>query len=290
MPTCLVTGANAGIGFETAKALAAQDATVLLLCRTEAKALAAREQIVQATGNERVHVFVADLSSQTAIRAAAADILARFDRLDVLVNNAGTWASKFERTEDGIESVFAINHLAYFLLTHLLLPALQRAPQARIVNVASDSHFQIKGLFLDDLNLTNNYHGLRSYAQSKLANVMFTYEFDRRKPDAQLSINAVQPGLVQTDIGLKHTNWLHALAWRIRRRMSGHKSPDEGAATSIYLASSPAAAGQSGKYWDDCRPKPSSAASYDREAAARLWDISCEWCGITDYFSPPAQT
>lgn len=286
MSICLVTGANAGIGFETAKALAATGATVLLLCRNEEKGRAALERIAADTGNTSLHLFTADLSSQTAIRSVAADILSGFDRLDVLVNNAGTWASRFERTEDGIESVFATNHLAYFLLTHLLLPALRRAPRARIVNVASDSHFQIKGLYLDDLNLTHHYHGLRSYAQSKLANVMFTYEFERRKPDPQIAINAVQPGLVQTDIGLKHTNWLHALAWRIRRNMSGHKSAAEGAATSIYLASSEAAAGISGKYWDDCRPKPSSEASYDQEAARRLWEISCEWCGIADYFAP----
>lgn len=280
---CVVTGATAGIGYETALALAGKGAQVVVVGRNAEKGAATVAQIKQATGNTGVHFVKADMASQTSIREAAANILRRFPVVDVLVNNAGTWVSDFTTTSDGVETVFAVNHLAYFLFTHLLYPALRQAPDARVINVASDSHFQTD-LHLADLNLSNNYSGLRSYAQSKLANVMFTYEFERRKPDAHISIYAVQPGLVHTDIGLKHTTWLHALAWKVRRTFWKSKTPAEGAETSVFLASSDEACGQSGLYWDLCRPKRSSDASYHEANAARLWDVSMEWCGIEDYF------
>lgn len=283
---CIVTGANSGIGFETARALAHHGFRVAMVCRSAEKGEAARQQILEEVAHSDVTLWIADLDEQAQIRRVAAELRDHFDRLDVLVNNAGTWRSNLEYTPDGIESVLAINHLAYFLLTHELYPLLRRAEEARVISVSSDSHFQINGLFLDDLFLTKRYHGLRSYAQSKLANVMFTYEFDRRRPDGHVSSYAVQPGLVQTDIGLKHTNWLHALVWRIRRRMSGNKTPAEGAATNIYLATEPSVADASGKYWDDCKPKPSSKGSYDEAAATRLWEESCRLCGIETYFEP----
>lgn len=283
--TALITGANSGIGLATARALAQQNWTVLLVCRTEGKAEATRDQLIRETRNTNLFAYSADLSSQTQLRRMAAQVLAQHDRLDVLINNAGVWNSKLEYTVDGVETVFAVNHLAYFLLTHLLLPILKEAPEGRIINVSSDSHFQLKGMAFDDLYLTRRYHGLRSYAQSKLANLLFTYEFERRNPAANLSIHAVQPGLVQTDIGLKHTNWLHAFAWRVRRQMRGRKSPEEGAKTSIFLATTDDLKGRSGLYWDDCAPKPSSKASQDLAAAQQLWEISCERSHITDYFS-----
>lgn len=280
---CVITGATAGIGYETALALAGKGAQVVVVGRSAEKGAATVARIQQATSNGGVHFVKADMASQASIREAAADILRRFPVVDVLVNNAGTWVSDFTTTSDGVETVFAVNHLAYFLFTHLLYPALRQAPDARVVNVASDSHFQTD-LHLDDLNLSKNYSGLRSYAQSKLANVMFTYEFERRKTDAQVSIYAVQPGLVHTDIGLKHTTWLHALAWKVRRTFWKSKTPAEGAETSVFLASSDEARGQSGLYWDLCRPKRSSDASYHEANAARLWDISLEWSGIGKYF------
>jgi len=279
----VVTGANAGIGFETARALAGKGAEMVMICRNAEKGEAARAQIRQATGNDKLHLLQADLASQRQIREAAARIRDRYAKLDVLVNNAGTWFSELVRTEDGIETVFAVNHLAYFLLTHELHPLLAAAGDARIVNVGSDSHFKGEMQF-DDIHLTRNYHGLRSYAQSKLANVLFTYEYERRKPHDHVAINCVQPGLVYTDIGVKHTTWLHALAWKARRSLWKSKTPAEGAATSVYLASHPEAAGVSGKYWDDKRPKPSAPASYDEAAALRLWELSEELCGIEQYF------
>ena len=280
----LVTGSTSGIGYETAKALAGAQATVLVHGRNREKIATTRQKIIEATGNTDVVAFTADLSLQSDIREMVAAIRMRYDRLDGLINNAGIWNSKFERTEDGIESVIAINHLACFLLTHLLYPLLRRSTNGRVITVASDSHFQAKKGLYDSLELENNYHGLRSYAQSKLANVLFTYELERRKPDPQVSCYAVQPGLVHTDIGMKHAHWLHALAWRIRRNMSGRKSPAEGAATSIHLATEPAVSNESGQYWDNCRAKPSSKASYDLLQAERLWNKSLEWCGIEAYF------
>lgn len=283
---CVVTGANSGIGFETAKALAVKGAEVMMVCRNADKGAIARKLIMEASGHDRVHLSIADMASQEQVRELGTAIRERYHSVDVLVNNAGTWISDLTFTEDGIETVLAVNHLAYFLLTHQLWPALQRAASSRIINVASDSHMQVKQFNFEDPFLEKSYHGLRSYAQSKLANVMFTYELDRRKPKDHVVVNAVQPGLVYTDIGLKKTNWLHGFAWKVRRTLWRGVSPAEGAATSIYLASSSEAANRSGLYWDKCKPKPSSSYTYQPEETDRLWELSKEQCGIEDFFKP----
>lgn len=283
----LVTGANAGIGFETAKALAGQGNRVLLHARTKEKGEAAKQQILQSTPEAAIDVVVADLGELQQVQSLAQQVSQLAPSLDVLVNNAGVWNSKRILSKEGVEMTLAINHLAYFYLTHLLLPNLRNAQDGgRVVCVASDSHKQIKGMFWDDLTLDNNYHGLRSYAQSKLANVLFVYEFARRCPqDVQVSSYAIQPGLVQTDIGLKGNTWLHRLAWRVRRQMSGHKTPAEGAATSIYLASNDEVKNATGKYWDNCKTKDSYSSSYDATEAQLLWDWSCGKVGIKSFFS-----
>jgi len=282
---CIVTGGNSGIGFETALALANSGAKVLIVSRNQEKAEAAIKSIKAKSQNKDIDFVLADLSSQKSIRDAAKYILKEFDTIDVLVNNAGTWFSKLELTEDGVERQFAVNHLAYFLLTHELLGGIQKSEDGRIICVGSDSHFHGK-IHFNDLSLSKKYHGLRAYAQSKMANVMFVYELDRllkEKKIENVSVNCVQPGLVKTDIGLKHTISLHGIAWRIRRM--GGVSPAKGAETSIYLASSDEAKGQSGMYWDKCKPKPSSKRSYIKEDISRLWDICLELCHIDDYFS-----
>lgn len=280
---CVVTGANAGIGLATARALAERGARVLMLCRNLEKGQRALEEIRSSTGNAQLELYGVDFASQRQIRSVGAAIREAHPVIDVLVNNAGTWVSEHTLTEDGIETVFAVNHLAYVLLTHVLYPSLRQAPDARVVNVASNNHYRTQ-MYFEDLNLTRNYHGLRSYSQSKLGNVMFTVELDRRKPEAHLSVNAVQPGLVHTDIGLKHTNWFHGLAWKARRTFWPSKSPEQGAATSVFLATSDEARGKSGLYWDDCRPRPYAPSVSDPQQTARLWDISLEWCGIRDFF------
>ena len=278
---CLITGANSGIGYETAKNLCARGATVILVCRSEEKAKKAASDIKQEMHNAKTDFAIADLSSQKEVRTLAENILGRYDHLDVLINNAGSWFSDFELTEDGIERQWAINHLSSFLLTHLLLPSLANSLGARVINVSSDSHFHGK-IYFEDVNLQHNYHGLRAYAQSKLANVLFTHEFDRRKGTLPISINAVQPGLVKTDIGLKNTISFHGLMWKLRR-LSG-VSPEKGAATSVYLASSEEVRDNSGQYWDKCKPKSASKKANNPEDAIRLWELSKEMCGIEKYF------
>jgi len=279
---CLVTGANSGIGFETAKSLCEKGATVILVCRSLEKANKAIDKIKMSIPGASALPAVADLASQADIRKLAAKIQADFPKLDVLINNAGSWFSEFERTEDGIERQWAINHLAPFLLTHLLLPLLKKSGDPRVITVSSDSHFHGK-IHFDDVNLRKNYHGLRAYAQSKLANVMFTMEFERRKGHLRISSYAVQPGLVKTDIGVKHTISFHAFMWKLRRL--GGVSPQKGAETSIYLASDKDAGTLSGDYWDKCHPKSPSKNAKNEGDAAKLWELSLKMCNIDDYFA-----
>jgi retinol dehydrogenase 12 len=279
----VITGANAGLGYETARALAKMDANVMMLCRSKEKGEAAAAKIKEEYPSANLQVIPILLESQQNIRQVAGQIRQIFPVVDVLVNNAGTWISELTFTEDKVESMFAINHLAYFLLTHALYPNLILAENPRVVSVASDSHFKGK-IHFDDIHLTKNYHGLKAYAQSKMANIHFMYELNRRKPVNHLSTYAVQPGLVKTDIGVKKTNWLHALAWKLRR--SGGVNPDIGAQTQIFLASDPSVHNQSGLYWDKCKPKPSSADTYKLDDAEKLWQMCCDFCKIEDFFKP----
>ncbi len=277
----VVTGANSGLGFETAKALATQGARVILLSRSADKGQEALDKIFAATQNDQLELLTVDLASQASIRETGKLILDKYPVIDTLVNNAGTWISQHSLTEDGVETMFAVNHLAYVLMSHVLYPAIRKAEDGRIVCVASDSHFQFKVNYAD-LNLTNKYHGLRAYAQSKGANVMFVSELHKRKQEENVSSYAIQPGLVKTDIGVKRTNWLHALAWKIRR--SGGVSPAEGALCQIFCASAAEAKGQSGLYWDKCKPKPSAKYTYIEEDRAQLWEQCLEMCKIDSFF------
>jgi retinol dehydrogenase 12 len=277
----VVTGANSGLGFETAKALATQGARVILLSRSADKGQEALDKIFAATQNDQLELLTVDLASQASIRETGKLILDKYPVIDTLVNNAGTWISQHSLTEDGVETMFAVNHLAYVLMSHVLYPAIRKAEDGRIVCVASDSHFQFKVNYAD-LNLTNKYHGLRAYAQSKGANVMFVSELHKRKQEENVSSYAIQPGLVKTDIGVKRTNWLHALAWKIRR--SGGVSPAEGALCQIFCASAAEAKGQSGLYWDKCKPKPSAKYTYIEADRAQLWEQCLEMCKIDSFF------
>lgn len=279
---CVITGANAGIGYETALGLAKLETDLVIISKDESRVKTTIEKIKSESGHKNIEGIVADLSSQKEIKKGAKEILEKYNKIDVLINNAGTWYSNLTYTDENIEMQFAVNHLAYFYLSHLLLPALANAEDPRIVNVGSDSHFSGK-IHFNDINLTKKYHGLRAYSQSKLANMLFTYEFNRRKPLEKICINCLQPGLVKTNIGLKHTVALHSLAWKLRRL--GGVTPAEGAATSIYLASAEDVKGISGKYWDKSKIKKSSKRSYIKEDAQRLWLLSEKLCDIDDYFS-----
>jgi NAD(P)-dependent dehydrogenase (short-subunit alcohol dehydrogenase family) len=278
---CVITGANAGIGYETALALAKKGAKLLIITKDEKRLKNTVEVLRKETGNIRIDGVDIDLSSQSELQKGAEHILSRNKVIDVLINNAATWYSKLTYTEENIEMQFAVNHLAYFYLTHLLLPALARSNDPRIINVGSDTHFSAK-IHFNDINLTRKYNGLRAYSQSKLANVLFTYEFERRKPLEKLSIYCLQPGLVKTNIGLKHTVALHSFAWKLRRLRG--MTPAEGAEPSVYLASSGEVKGNSGKYWEKNKIKKSSKRSYIKEDAQRLWLLSEKLCDIEDYF------
>lgn len=279
--TCVITGATSGIGYGIAKGLAARKFELILIGRDRMKGAAAVEELKTKTGNQRITYFNADLCSQQQIREAGAEIARLYPRIDVLINNAGVWTSRCELTEEKIEKQFAINHLAYFLLTHLLYGNIARSPDGRIINIGSDSH-KFGRINFDDLNLQSSYHGLKAYGQSKLANLLFTYELHRIKRENHVSVYCVQPGLVKTDIGVKHTNPFHSFMWKLRRL--GGVTPDQAAETAIYLATAAEAGGKSGLYWDKSKPKASSLRSKNTGDAARLWRISEQLCGIENYF------
>ncbi len=279
---CVITGANAGIGYETALALAKMNTDLVIISKDESRVKVTIDKIISESNHKNIEGIVIDLSSQKEIKKGAKEILSKYNRIDILINNAGTWYSNLTYTDENIEMQFAVNHLAYFYLTHLLLPSIANSDDPRIINVGSDSHISGK-IHFNDINLTKKYHGLRAYSQSKLANILFTYEFNRRNPLDKICINCLQPGLVKTNIGLKHTVAIHSLAWKLRRL--GGITPAEGAETSIYLASSDEVKGVSGKYWDKSKIKKSSKRSYIKEDAQRLWLLSEKLCDIDDYFS-----
>ncbi len=285
--TCVVTGGTSGIGYAIAKGLAALQHTVLIVGRNPEKGKTVVEQLKTDTGNANVYYFNVDLCSQKQIRDIGHQIRNQFSTIDVLINNAAQWNSNYELTEDGVEKQFAVNHLAYFLLTHLLYPSIAKSVNGRVINIGSDSHRYGKINF-HNLNLENEYHGLKAYGQSKLANLHFTYYLDRIKKEKHVSVYCVQPGLVKTDIGVKHTSFLHSFAWKLRR-LTGITST-KAASAITYLAVNSEVANQSGLYWDNRVPKASSSLSKNVEDAEKLWKLSEELCGIKDYFSQPVSS
>jgi retinol dehydrogenase 12 len=270
---CMVTGANAGIGKETAAELARRGAHVVMVSRSRERGEIARADIISSTGNHRVDLLLADLSSQASIRAMAAQFKETHDRLDVLVNNAGAFLQQRQESVDGIEMTFALNHLGYFMTTLLLWDRLVAGEPARVINVSSDAHRMAKINF-NDLQRKRWYQGFQAYGQSKLANVLFTYELDRRRGGAAVTINAAHPGFVASNFG-QNNSGLVGLIMKPMTRLFGH-SLEEGAATSVYLATSPEVEGLSGGYFVDNQAVKSSPLSYDQDVAQKLWVISEE--------------
>jgi NAD(P)-dependent dehydrogenase (short-subunit alcohol dehydrogenase family) len=269
---CLVTGVTAGIGKVTARELARMGATVVAVARDQARGEAAVAEIRRETGNEGVHLLICDLSSQADIRRLAAAFLRRFDRLHVLVNNAGTMFGERRLTADGLETTFATNHLAYFLLTHLLLDTVKASAPARVVSVASDVH---RGALLDfdDLQFERRPYSMWSvYGASKLANVVWSAELARRLEGSGVTANALHPGVVGTNIGSSTTPTWMRIGMRLVRPLL--LTPDKGAATSIYLASSPEVEKVTGKYFDKKKPVEVDPAARNPETARRLWAVS----------------
>ncbi|HYM51174.1 MAG TPA: SDR family oxidoreductase [Candidatus Limnocylindrales bacterium] len=268
----LITGATSGLGLVAAGELARQGATVVLHGRDPERAMRARTLIHERVPSAAIEIVLADLSSQAEVRRLAAEIRERFPRLHVLINNAGGTFSRRQETVDGLELTFALNHLAPFLLTNLLLDVLQRSAPSRIVTVSSGAH-QRAALDFDDLQNRRRYSGFRVYGQSKLCNLYFTYELARRLASTGVTANALHPGFVATNFGRNESGWL-SLVMPIAHRFA--ISPQQGARTIVYLASSPEVEGVSGRYFYQERPVASSSVSLDRGAAQRLWTVSTE--------------
>ncbi len=273
---CLVTGANSGIGKVTAQELARMGAQVIMVCRDKRRGEEAKAEITAATANPQVDLMTVDLASQAAISQFAKDFKAHYDRLHVLVNNAGIALSNRTLTPDGLEATFAVNHLAYFLLTELLLDTLKASAPARIVNVSSEAQSSGKIAF-DDLQAEKKYSQMQAYSQSKLANVLFTYELARRLQDTGVTANCLHPGAVKTNFAQGSTGFFGMM---LRLARPFEISPEKGAETSIYLASSPEVEGVSGKYFSKKQPKQSSTVSYDPAIRQRLWEESARLTGL----------
>lgn len=274
----MVTGATDGIGKATAHALAALGATVLVVGRNPAKISATIAEIGAAGNTQQLDSFQADFSSLAQVRRLAEQVRARYDRLDVLINNAGTIFSERGETVDGFERTFAVNHLAPFLLTNLLLDLIVQSAPARIVNVSSMGH-RFSGMNFDNLQAQRSYNSMNVYGQSKLANVMFTYELARRLSDKGVTVNALHPGGVATNMGHDQTGLSERVIATLLRYAG--LTAANGARTSVYLAASPEVTTVTGQYFVRRKARRSSAASYDQAAQARLWQVSAELTGVS---------
>ncbi|UQA60973.1 SDR family oxidoreductase [Polyangium aurulentum] len=265
-PLILVTGATDGIGRQTALELLRRGARVLVHGRNAEKASATCEALRRQTASDRVEVEHADLSSMAEVRALADRVLARHEKIDVLLNNAGVFLHERHLTAEGHETTFAVNHLAPFLLTHLLLPALERSDAARIVTVSSIAHNRGQ-IDFNDLTSSRYYHGYTAYASSKLANILFAYELSRRLRGTKITSNVLHPGVITTK--LLRTGF-----------GTGGGTLEQGAATSVRLATDPSLAQVTGKYFADEREAKSSALSHDRALQRRLYDVSAQLTGV----------
>jgi len=282
--TCLVTGATSGIGKATTRALARLGAAIVLVCRNESKGRELARELREATGNQTIDVLVADLSLQRHVRGLAAEFKRKHERLDVLMNNAGAMFPRRLETGEGIEMTLAVNHLAPFLLTNLLLDKLKAAGESRVVNVNSDAHEKAV-IDFGDIQMRHRYPGggvgMRAYGNAKLAHLLTTYELARRLRDSGVAVNALHPGYVATNIlPLDRASGPVRLLkpfWNIAKHVI--LTAEQGAATPVYLASSPEVRNVSGLYFEKCAPAASSAASRDVNLQSRMWDISEQLTG-----------
>lgn len=271
---CIITGANSGIGKATAIGLAKMGATIVMVCRNKERGERAQKEIIQSIGNRNVDLLLCDLSSQDQIRNLVNDFKQNYQKLHVLINNAGLMLSKRQLSVDGIEMNFAVNYLAPFLLTNLLLDMLKMSAPSRIINMSSGYHKRA-ALDFNDLQGENKKYGLvKAYGISKLALTMFTYELSRRLEGTGVTVNAVHPGVVNTNLGRDQSKFSQAIATVF------FKKPSKGAETSIYLASSREVEGVTGKYFVNKQPKESSEASYNKDYAKKLWEMSVKMTNL----------
>lgn len=280
----IITGATSGIGLATAKELAGRGAYIIGTGRSEERCRKAEQEVRQLYPDVSVTYIAADLSSLAEVTSLASDIRARLSQdgrtaIDVLINNAGTVSSWYVSTVDGFELQFAVNHLAPFLLTHELMPSLEQSQAGTVICVSSGSHYRTR-LHWNDIMLRKHYNTLMAYKQTKLANVMFVAELNRRLSSSGSRVRAlaVDPGLVNTDIGLKGTGGIVKKVWQIRSR--GGTPPEQPAHAIAYLVTDPSPRLTGEVYWKDCRPLRPSAYSQKPDAAKRLWELSERMCQI----------
>lgn len=276
----LITGSSSGIGLETAVGLAKQGAEIILVARSEAKLKHAIEHIKAKTGNNHLKYYTADFASLKSVQHLADKIKKDYDKIDVLINNAGAVYPEFKLNTDGLESTIGTNHFAYFLLTKELLPLIKKSDYARIVNVSSRSNFRAKMDF-ESFTKNKSYFIMKAYGQSKLANVMFTVSLAEKLKGTQVTVNCLHPGFVKTEIGNKGTQWYADLFWSLSTKL-GAISVEDGAKTSIYLASSPEVKGVSGKYFDKCKTKEPNKLAHNKHLRDELWQISENYAGKFD--------
>jgi len=272
----MITGANSGIGYETTLALAKKGAEIIMVCRDPEKGKKALEEIKEKSGNINIHLMVTDFASLESVRKLAKDFIEKYTKLDVLVNNAGFVADTRRLTVDGYESTFAVNHLAPFLLTNLLLPVIKRTRDSRIVTVASGAH-TMGHIDFDDLMSEKNKDMIKVYGSSKLANILFTTELARRLEGTGVTANCLHPGVVHSNFATDGPS-----TWKMFFKLSGPflLTPEKGAKTSIYLASSPDVEGVTGKYFDKCKIATPSKEAQDKDEARKLWEVSEKLVGI----------
>jgi NAD(P)-dependent dehydrogenase (short-subunit alcohol dehydrogenase family) len=270
---CLVTGGTNGIGKATAQALAQMGATVVIVGRDAQKAAQVTDEIRAASDNQNVDWLLSDLSSQQDVRRLVTEFKGKYSQLHVLINNAGGTFMTRQLSVDGIEMTFALNHLAYFLVTNLLLDTIKASAPARIINVSSDAHSSGKIEF-DNLQGERSYSGIGPYGNSKLANILFTAELARRLEGTGVTVNALHPGLVSTGFGKNNPGLLMKIMGVIIPLIA--RSPEKGAETSIHLASSPAVQNSTGKYFVDCKVTQTVPQATDMVVARKLWDVSAE--------------
>ncbi|WP_441292621.1 SDR family oxidoreductase [Sorangium sp. KYC3313] len=265
---CIVTGGNTGIGKETARGLAQRGAKVVLACRDTGKAEAARDDIARSTGRKDVEVIALDLGSKASIRAFGERFRAAHERLDVLVNNAGVWRSARGTTEDGLEATFGVNHVGTWLLTQDLLPLLKKSAPSRVVVLSSKLHYRGR-MDWEDLQFERRKYGTTAaYSQSKLANVLFTKALARRLEGTGVTVNAVHPGVVSTDLMRDYPKLLMKLFNLFLL------TPEQGAECSLHAATAPELAGVTGEYFEKSRIKPAAEAALDEAAQERLWALT----------------
>ncbi|KAM7369705.1 hypothetical protein PAMP_011008 [Pampus punctatissimus] len=275
--TVIITGANTGIGKDTAIDLAKRGAKIIIACRDMVKAEEAVKEIVQNSGNENVIYMKLDLADTKSIRDFAEAINKDEPQLNILINNAGVMVCPYGKTADGFELQIGVNHLGHFLLTHLLIDLIKKSAPARIITVSSMAH-SWGSINLEDINSEKHYDKKRAYSQSKLANILFTRSLAKRLEGTGVTTYSLHPGVVQTDLW-RHLNGPQQAVMKMIKPFT--KSPVQGAQTSIYCAVEPTLEKESGGYYSDCAPANCSAAGRDDELAQKLWELSCQMLSVT---------